>query len=84
MGDHDGSKRGPKPRVSDEEILDVFRDTEDPVLIAQEVADHLSINRRGTYDRLKKLEEQGMLHSKKLGGRTTIWWYPGYTSTPKN
>lgn len=76
-----GEKRGPKPEVSDEEILDVFRDSTDPFLIASEVAEELPIKRRGVYDRLKKLEEEGTLKSKQVGGRTTGWWYPGHTST---
>lgn len=73
--------RGPKPQVSDDEILQIFKDVEDPFLTASEVADELPIGRRGVYDRLKGLEETGMLKSKKVGGRTTGWWYPGYTST---
>lgn len=70
---------GRKPRVSDEELLAIFRDSDDPVLIAKEVAENVAIGRRAVYDRLGKLEEQGLLESKKLGGRTTVWWLPGHT-----
>ena len=76
-----GEKRGPKPEVTDEEILDVFRNSQHPFLIASEVAEELPIKRRGVYDRLKQLEDEGILQSKRLGGRTTGWWYPGHTST---
>lgn len=72
---------GRKPRVSDEEILAVFREAEDPVLIASEVAEHLPIGRRGVYDRLEKLEDRGAVTSKKVGGRATVWWSPGDTLT---
>jgi predicted ArsR family transcriptional regulator len=72
---------GRKPRVLDEEILAVFREAEDPVLIASEVAEHLPIGRRGVYDRLEKLEERGAVTSKKVGGRATVWWSPGDTMT---
>lgn len=72
---------GRKPQVSNEEILQVFRDAKDPVLIASEVSEQLPIGRRGVYERLKKLEEEGMLRSKKVGGRSTVWWYPGHTDT---
>ncbi len=75
--------RGPKPRVSDEEILDILRQSPDPVLTASEIATELPIKRRGLYDRLVKLEEEGVLVSKKVGGRTTVWWFPGHTSTSK-
>lgn len=72
---------GRKPQVSDEEILQIFQDSEDPVLIATEVAEQLPIGRRGVYERLKNLESEGTLQSKKVGGRSTVWWYPGYTTT---
>ena len=74
-------KRGPNPRVSDEEILQVFRQSADPVLTASEVATDLPIKRRSVYDRLSQLEEEDILESKKVGGRTTVWWLPDHTST---
>ncbi len=75
------NKRGPKPRVSDEEILQTFCRSPDPALTASEVAAELPIKRRGVYDRLVQLEEKNLIKSKKVGGRTTIWWYPGHTTT---
>lgn len=80
-GVSDESRRGPKPQVSDEELLSIFEKSPDPVLTASEVAEHVSIARRGVYDRLRQLEESGILESKKVGGRTTVWWYPGFTDT---
>lgn len=77
----DESKRGPKPQVSDDELLAVFVQSSDPVLTSTEVAEHVSIERRSVYDRLLKLEQSGRLQSKKVGGRTTVWWYPGHTDT---
>ena len=74
-------KRGPKPRVSDEEILQLFRQSADPVLTASEIAAQLPIKRRSVYDRLVQLEEKDNLESKKVGGRTTVWWLSGHTST---
>ena len=74
---------GRKPTVSDEEILAVFKKAEDPVLMADEVAESLPIGRRAVYNRLRSLEEQGYLQSKKTGARSTVWWYPGYTTTDK-
>ena len=74
---------GRKPTVSDEEILAVFERAEDPVLMADEVAEYLPIGRRAVYNRLRSLEEQGFLNSKKTGARSTVWWYSGYTATNK-
>ena len=72
---------GRKPTVSDEEILAVFEKADDPVLMADEVAESLPIGRRAVYNRLRSLEEQGVIQSKKTGARSTVWWYPGYTVT---
>ncbi len=65
---------GRPPEVSDEEILDVFRESSDPFLIASEAADELPIGRRGVYKRLEKLAEKGELGKKAIGGRGTGWW----------
>lgn len=70
----DGSKPGRKPRVTDEEILQLFRDTDDPVLSTGEIAAELPIERSGTYKRLSKLRDQGKLRGKKIGGRNTVYW----------
>ncbi|RDZ64212.1 hypothetical protein C5B90_14070 [Haloferax sp. Atlit-12N] len=72
---------GRRPTVTDEEILSVFVDASDPVLMADEVAAELPIGRRGVYERLRKLEDKGVLKSKKTGARSTVWWYPGFTDT---
>lgn len=72
MSEH--STPGRNPRVSDEEILEVFRRTDDPVLSTSEVADELSIKRRATLTRLQRLAENGVLERKQAGGRNTVWW----------
>ncbi|PSQ34153.1 hypothetical protein BRD08_10450 [Halobacteriales archaeon SW_10_66_29] len=65
---------GRKPRVTDEEILDVFQSTSDPVLSTAEVAESLPIERRSIFNRLQQLEEDGLLESKEIGGRNRVWW----------
>lgn len=72
---------GRPPEVSDKEILQMFKESGDPVLTASEIAEDLDIGRRGLLSRLEQLETQGFLKSKKAGGRSTVWWYPGYTAT---
>lgn len=59
----------------------MFEHAIDPVLKAGEVAEQLPIGRRAVYDRLRALEEEGVLKSKKTGARSTVWWYPGHTDT---
>lgn len=73
---------GRKPRVTDQEILKVFREHRDPVLSTAEVADQLPIKRRGTLNRLRRLEEQGEVVSKQIGGRNTVWWLTGEPRAP--
>jgi hypothetical protein len=74
-------KGGRKPRVTDKDLLDVFRDAEDPVLSTAEVADAVPIKRRGTLNRLRDLEDAGDLESKQIGGRNTVWWLAGLMDT---
>ena len=73
----DNKKPGRKPRVTDDDLLGVFRETADPVLSTAEVADALPIKRRGTLNRLRDLEDDGTLDSKQIGGRNTVWWLSG-------
>ena len=68
---------GRKPRVTDDEILQLFRDTSDPVLSTAEVTEQLSIKRSATYKRLSALRDDGQLTGKDIGGRNTVWWIPG-------
>lgn len=68
------TKPGPTPRISDEEILAVFQDTEDPVLSTAEVTERIPLKRRATYNRLRSLADGGRLKSKQIGGRNTVWW----------
>lgn len=67
---------GRKPRVTDEELLEMFRDTDDPVLSTDEVAARLPIKRRATYERLSSLREDGRLNGKQIAGKATVYWLP--------
>lgn len=63
------------PSVSDNKILRVF-DNRTEVLTTGEVAEELSIGRRGVLDRLKELAASNRLHQKKIGKSGTVWWLP--------
>lgn len=69
---------GRKPKITNEDILTVFRLSSDPVLTTSEVASEFEITHRGVRDRLEQLEEQGLLESKKVGARAIVWWDPEY------
>lgn len=71
-----GSSDGGRTKATDEEILAVVRSATDPVLSTAEIAERLPIARRSTLDRLRTLEDRGLLESKSIGGRNTVWWLP--------
>jgi hypothetical protein len=74
------STPGRKPRVSDTDVLAVFRSASEPVLSTSEVAAALPIKRRATHDRLRALVESGTLARKQIG-KSAIYWLPGETAT---
>jgi MarR-like DNA-binding transcriptional regulator SgrR of sgrS sRNA len=45
-------------------------------LTASEVADELECSRRTALNKLHELEEETSLTSKKVGGRSRVWWIP--------
>lgn len=61
--------------VSDEEILDVFRNAADPVLTTAEITEQVEIERRGLTTRLNSLAEQGLIRKKRVG-QGAVWWHP--------
>lgn len=77
------SEPGRTPEVTDEEILAVFRESDEPVLTAGEVAARLPIGRRGVHDRLVDLHDRGVLGRKNVGPRT-VWWLPDPRKDPSD
>lgn len=65
---------GRPPGATNEEILEVFSATDDPVLSTAEVAEGLPIHRRTVYNYLESLREEGVLEKKTVGGRNSVWW----------
>lgn len=72
---------GRTPEVTDKEILHVFHSSSEPILTTSEVATNLDITHRGVRDRLEKLENDGVLKSKKVGAKAIVWWDPEHTTT---
>jgi len=72
-------KPGPDPETTSEAVLEIYSQLEDPCmpLTAQEVADELDCSRRTALRRLKDLEEENKIRSKKVGGRSRVWWRSG-------
>ena len=67
------SPAGSEGKVSDEEILNVFRQADERVLKKSEVAGELAIGAKQVGNRLESLENEGRVHRRKLDP-THIWW----------
>ncbi|RBI64186.1 hypothetical protein DMJ13_06785 [halophilic archaeon] len=68
--------------VTSEDVLDAFREADDPVLTTPEVSD-VTPGRRVS-SRLEELAESGILARKTVGDGETVWWLPGHTETSAN
>ncbi|MFC6904198.1 hypothetical protein [Halalkalicoccus tibetensis] len=69
---------GRKPRVTDDELLDeIFELTkshDNPVVTTQEVTDGLPLKKDSVYDRLNKLHDEEKVLKKKVGAKGVVWW----------
>lgn len=72
------SSPGRTPEVTPDDVAEVFetRDDRAEPLTAVEVADKLDCSRRTALNKLNSLEERGDVASKKVGGRSRVWWRP--------
>lgn len=64
---------GRPPDVSDEDILQVFRQSGDRVLFTGEISDELPIGQSGVLKRLNELESKNIIKKKKRGN-VIVWW----------
>jgi len=65
---------GRKPTVEDKEFLHVLRNASDPVLSTEEIRSAVGFSTSsGVTDRLKPLQDQGFVNSKKIGPNYA-WW----------
>ena len=63
--------------VSDEDLLNVFRESEKPVLTAKQVAGEVRIGRKAVLVRLRELEDSGVVERMEVGARAVVWWPVG-------
>lgn len=61
-----------------EDVTAVFESREDYAepLTASEIADELGCSRRTALNKLHRLEGETEIESKKVGGRSRVWWIP--------
>lgn len=60
-------------KFSDEELLNRFRDSEDPILTAPELAEHFGVSRQAVNDRLRKLWRNDILNRKPCASGYAYW-----------
>ncbi len=72
------SKQGRDTEFELEDVTGVFESREDYAepLTATEVADELECSRRTALNKLHELESETEITSKKVGGRSRVWWIP--------
>jgi MarR-like DNA-binding transcriptional regulator SgrR of sgrS sRNA len=72
------SKQGRDTEFELEDVTAVFEDRDDYAepLTATEVANRLGCSRRTALNKLHRLQENTDLTSKKVGGRSRVWWIP--------
>jgi len=72
------SKQGRDTEFELEDVTAVFQKRDDYAepLTASEVAERLGCSRRTALNKLHELEEGTDITSKKVGGRSRVWWIP--------
>jgi len=71
---------GREVEYTESDVVGVFEEREDYAepLTASEVAEELDCSRRTALNRLHDLQESTEVTSKKVGGRSRVWWIPVY------
>ena len=69
---------GRETEFTQSSVIEVFETREDYAepLTATEIADRLGCSRRTALNKLHDLEDETDVTSKKVGGRSRVWWIP--------
>lgn len=66
---------GGRPRtVTDDEIVQFLRESDEYVVTTPEAADALGVSSRTALRRLSELADDERIGRRKLNDRTTVWW----------
>ena len=65
---------GRRKKAGDEEILRAMALSPDPIATTAELAEIIDYSPDGIRNRLEDLEEKGLIESKDVGARATVWW----------
>ena len=69
---------GRETEFTQSSVIEVFETRDDYAepLTATEIADRLGCSRRTALNKLHELEDETDVTSKKVGGRSRVWWIP--------
>lgn len=71
-GDGGGDRR--ERKISDQDVLKVFDNADEPVLTASEIAEALPVTRQAVNYRLNRMHEEGTVDRKNAGASAVVWW----------
>lgn len=71
-----GTKRGPKPKIAPDDILQEIKESEHPGLSTGQLADRLDSSNPTVRKRLKPLEKEGKLSKNVVGSNIPVWYLP--------
>jgi len=73
--------RGPSRSLTRNDVFDLMSDRTDEPWTSTELAEELPVSSDTVYNRLRELETQERIRTKKVGGRARIWWVPAERTT---
>lgn len=66
--------RGPDPDIDAVSVLEIFLASSDPAFVPAEIARELDVTNEGARHQMERLVDEGLLHRKKPGQRTVLYW----------
>lgn len=67
---------GRPKKYTDEELIEAVENSELPFCTASELAEQMSVTNSAILKRLKELESDGRIESKRVGSRAKVWYLP--------
>lgn len=64
----------PESDISDVDFLRQMILSPDPIVTSKELVQQFGLTQQAVYSRLRKLEAEDYVDSKKVGSRARVWW----------
>ncbi|WP_432764789.1 MarR family transcriptional regulator [Halobaculum limi] len=69
-------KAAGRQKVSDDQVVQLFRDAHQPIRTAGDLTEQLPITRQAVNKRLRRLASRGLLCRRKVGSSAVVYWLP--------